>query len=151
MADVLRALVSSFIGTLGFALLLKTPRRAVLPASLIGMLAYGLYWVLLQLGLSEPISVFVGALAGSMLGQWCARRMHMIATIFILLSIVPAVPGLGLYRFMELLGSDQVPLGAEAGVSAMMSIAMIALGVGMGSFSFRLLSSHRSRAREENR
>lgn len=142
MGEILRALASSFIGTLGFALLLRTPRRAILPASLIGMFAYFLYWVLLRAGLSDPMAVFVGALIGSLLGQACARRMHMIATIFILLSIVPAVPGLGLYRFMELLGSDRMALGMEAGVAAMMSIAMIALGVGVGSFLFRLLAGH---------
>lgn len=146
ITEVLRAFISSFVGTLGFALLLHIPRRAILPASLIGMFAYLLYWVLLQLGVSDPLSVFAGALVGSMLGQGCARKMHMIATIFILLSIVPAVPGLGLYRFMELLGSDRVTLGAEAGVSAMISIAMIALGIGMGSFLFRLLFSRRGRA-----
>ena len=48
ITDVLRALISSFVGTLGFALLLHTPRRAILPASLIGMFAYLLYWVLLH-------------------------------------------------------------------------------------------------------
>lgn len=139
IAELLRALLSGFLGTMGLAVLMRVPKRAVLPSSLIGMAAYALCWLLLQLGVSEPMAVFAGALFGSMMGQWCARKMQMIATIFILLSIVPSVPGLGLYRFMEMLGSERMAEGAQSGVNAMMSIAMIALGIGVGNFLFHFL------------
>ena len=129
---LLRALLSSFLGTLGFAVLLHSPRRAIIPASIVGAAAYLLYWLLLTLGAPEYIAVFMGALSA----QWLARRMHMIATVFVLLSIVAAVPGLGLYRCMELLGASS-PEALAVGVSAMVSIVMIVLGIGMGSFLFR--------------
>lgn len=133
---LLRALLSSFLGTLGFAVLLHSPRRAIIPASIVGAAAYLLYWLLLTLGAPEYIAVFMGALCGSLSAQWLARRMHMIATVFVLLSIVAAVPGLGLYRCMELLGASS-PEALAVGVSAMVSIVMIVLGIGMGSFLFR--------------
>ena len=101
-------LASSFVGTLGFAIFMHAPRKAWLPASAIGGVAYLLYWVLLQFGLYEPIAIFVGAFLGSILGQYCARRMQMIASIFVLLSMIPLVPGLGLYRCMELLARQTV-------------------------------------------
>ncbi len=41
--------------------------------------------------------------------------------------------------FMELLGSNQAALGAQTGINAMMSIAMIALGIGVGTFTYRLI------------
>ena len=90
-------LVSSFVGTLGFAIFMHAPKRAWLPASTIGGVAYLLYWALMQLGLNDPTAIFIGALLGSVLGQYCARRMRMIASIFVLLSMIPLVPGLGLY------------------------------------------------------
>lgn len=89
--------------------------------------------------------MFLAALLGSMLAQQLARRMHMIATIFVLLAIVPLVPGLGLYRFMELLGSGQTAQGARVGVAAMSSIAMLALGIGVGNFTSRLIVDLRKR------
>ena len=134
-----RRFFSAFLGTLGFALLLHAPRRAWLPASTIGAAAYTLYWVLDHAGLSMPLSIFIGALAGSLLAQLCARGMRMIATIFITLSIVAMVPGLGLYRCMALLAQGENAAGVRTGVEAMTTILMIALGIAVGSFLFRLI------------
>ena len=79
--------------------------------------------------------MFLAALFGSLLAQFCARKMRMIATIFLLLSVVALVPGLGLYRCMEQLGHQQYTLGAQTG------ILMMALGIGVGSFLFKLVVS----------
>nr|MBR4281355.1 threonine/serine exporter family protein [Clostridia bacterium] len=132
-------LVSSFIGTLGFAIFMHAPRKAWLPASAIGGAAYLLYWSLLQLGMYEPLAIFIGALLGSILGQYCARRMQMIATIFVLLSMIPLVPGLGLYRCMHFLAQEMYSAGADAGVRAMVDVVMIALGLAVGSYLFRMV------------
>lgn len=132
-------LISSFVGTLGFAIFMHAPKRAWLPASAIGGAAYLLYWALLQFSVYEPLAMFIGALLGSVLGQYCARRMQMIASIFVLLSMIPLVPGLGLYRCMRYLGQEMYTAGAAAGVHAMVDVVMIALGLAVGSFLFRLI------------
>ena len=132
-------LASSFVGTLGFAIFMHAPKRAWLPASAIGGVAYLLYWALLQLNMYEPTAIFIGALLGSVLGQYCARRMRMIASIFVLLSMIPLVPGLGLYRCMHYLAQEMYSAGADAGVRAMVDVVMIALGLAVGSFIFRLI------------
>lgn len=133
--------LTSFVGTLGFAILLHAPKRAWLPASLIGAMTYTLYWSLKQLSLDEAASMFLAALFGSLLAQFCARKMRMIATIFLLLSVVALVPGLGLYRCMEQLGHQQYALGAQTGILTMAGILMMALGIGVGSFLFKLVVS----------
>lgn len=138
-SELLRILLMSFLGTLGFALLLHAPKKAWLPASLIGGISYTLYIALMELGAAEAAAMFCGALAGSLLAQICARKMRMIATIFVTLSIVSLVPGLGLYRCMEYLGAGKNALGIQAGVSAMTDILMIALGLGVGSLVFRTI------------
>lgn len=142
MSMLLKAIVvflSAFVGTFGFALLLQAPRKAWLPASAIGATAYTFYWVLVQMGAGETFSIFVSTILGSVLAQFCARKMRMIATIFITLSIIAQVPGLGLYRCMAFLGQYRYSEAAQVGVSAMMSILMIALGIAVGSFLFRLI------------
>ena len=131
-------LASSFVGTLGFAIFMHAPKRAWLPASAIGGVAYLLYWALLQFNIYEPTAIFIGALLGSVLGQYCARRMRMIASIFVLLSMIPLVPGLGLYRCMHSLAQEMYGAGADAGVRAMVDVVMIALGLAVGSYIFRL-------------
>lgn len=131
--------LSSALGTLGFAVLIQAPRKAWIPAGLIGGASYALYTVLFELGANEPAAIFTAALMGSLLAQFCARRMRMIATIFISLSIVSLVPGLGLYRCMSLLAQGQNSAGLQTGVAAMMSFLMITLGLAVGSFLFRML------------
>ena len=139
LLDGFVTLMSSFVGTLGFAIFMHAPHKAWLPASAIGGVSYLLYWVLLQLGTYEPLAIFIGAFLGSILGQYCARRMQMIATIFVLLSMIPLVPGLGLYRCMHFLAQEMYSAGADAGVRAMVDIVMIALGLAVGSFLFRMV------------
>ncbi len=133
------ALFSSFAGVLGFAVLVNAPRRSWIPAGLTGMGAFLIYWGLSRLGLPEPAALFCGTLGGSLAGLFLARRLRMIGTIFLMTSIVSFVPGLGLYRCMEYLGAGAARLGAEEGSRAMISIAMIVLGQGVGSFLFRAL------------
>ncbi len=138
LLQALGVLLGSFVGTLGFAVILNAPRKAWLPASAIGMLAEVVYWGLMQFSVNAALSMFIGALLGSVLAQYCARRMRMIATVFIVLAIIPLVPGLGLYRCMSCLAQQMYSAGATAGVGAMADIVMIALGVAMGSYLFRL-------------
>ena len=140
IAGMFRPLVGGFFGTIGFALLLHAPRKAWLPASAIGGVSFALYWFLLRIGWGEAAAIFTAALGGSLWAQWCARRMRMIATIFITLSIVSLVPGLGLYHCMEYLGAGRSAAGLQAGVNAMIDVLMIALGVGVGSSLFRVLA-----------
>lgn len=139
LIDCLLKIVSSFVGTLGFAIFMHAPKRAWFPASAIGGIAYGLYWVLLQGHVNEPMAIFIAALLGSLLGQYLARRMQMIATIFVLLAMIPLVPGLGLYRCMHFLAQEMYGAGVDAGVRAMVDVVMIALGIAVGSFIFRII------------
>ena len=140
IAGMIRSLVGGFFGTIGFALLLHAPKKAWLPASAFGGVSFALYWFLLRIGWGEAAAICTAALGGSLWAQWCARRMRMIATIFITLSIVSLVPGLGLYHCMEYLGAGRSAAGLQAGVNAMIDVLMIALGVGVGSSLFRVLA-----------
>ena len=136
--------LGSMLGTLGFAVFMHAPRRAWLPASAIGGVSYALYWALLQLSVYAPLSIFLGALLGSLLGQYCARRMKMVATIFLLLAMIPLVPGLGLYHCMSYLAQEMYSLGVDAGVRAMVDIVLIAFGLGIGSYIFRMATTRRN-------
>ena len=143
LSMILRAVAGAFIGTAGFAMLVHVPKRSWLPSGLIAGTAYLVYWLLTQAGLPDPMGIFAGSLFGSLAGQLCARKMKMIGTVFLMSAIVPVVPGLGLYRMMAYLGQGKTSAGADMGIQAMITIAMIALGTSMGSFIDRLIQ-HRT-------
>ena len=137
--DLLRYVPGAFFGAVGFAMLTRVPRRALLPSGLIAALVYLVYCLMTMAGISEYAAVFCGCLLGSILGHVCARRMRIINTVYMMAAIVPVVPGLGLYRTMASLGQGQMHQGASQGVQAMIIIAMTALGLIMGSFLDRMV------------
>ena len=139
--EILRAVLGSFLGTVGFAMLVHVPKRSWLASGLIAVFSYMVYWSLLRLGLSDPTSVFLGSLFGSLAGQLCARKMKIIGTVFLMSAVVPVVPGLGLYRMMAFLGQNRISDGANMGIHAMITVAMIALGLGAGALADRMLHS----------
>lgn len=139
------AALSSFLGTLGFAVLVHAPKRALLPASLSGMAAFLIAWLLAHLGVSEAAAIFCGSLAGSLTGLSLARHLRMIGTVYLMMSIVSFVPGLGLYRCMEYFGAGEARLGAETLIQAMITIVMIVMGQALGSFIDRALHTRQRR------
>ena len=143
--DALQAALGAFIGSIGFLLLAHAPLRSLFPSGVIAAVSYLIYWLLASAGISDAVAVFLGSLAGSLGGQWVARRMKMIGTVFLMSAIVPVVPGLGLYRMMALLGQGATAAGADQGVQAMITIAMIALGLGVGSFIDRQIHAGRGK------
>ena len=139
--ELLRAILGAFFGTVGFAMLVHTPRRAWLASGLIAAFSYLVYWLLTRFGFSDSSSIFLGSLFGSLAGQLCARKMKIIGTVFLMSAIVPVVPGLGLYRMMAFLGQGQIAEGANMGIRAMITIGMIALGLGAGALLDRIFHS----------
>ena len=142
---LLQTFIGAFFATLGFAFLLRTPRRCWLPAGVIGGFGYTLYTVLLSFGCSDPVAMFIGMLIGALIAQYSARKMRMIATAFTTLAVIPAVPGLGLYRFMSLMAQGNTTEAVSVGVSAMTNIVMIALALGVSTFITRRIP-HRKAA-----
>jgi len=148
LSMILRAATGAFIGTVGFAMLVHVPKKSWLPSGIIAALSYLVYWSLTQAGLPDPMGIFIGSLFGSLTGQICARKLKMIGTVFLMSAIVPVVPGLGLYRMMAYLGEGQTEAGANLGIQAMITIAMIALGMSMGSFIDRIIQHRVSEERK---
>ena len=146
--QIIRAVLGAFFGAVGFAMLVHAPKRAWFVSGLIASLSYLLYWFLTYLGLPDPMAIFIGSLFGSLAGLLSARLMKIIGTVFLMSAVVPVVPGLGLYRMMSALGQGQLTAGAKTGIQAMITVAMIALGLGAGAFFDRVLWS-RKKARHD--
>ena len=144
LEQILRAALGAFFGTVGFAMLVHTPKRAWFVSGFIASLSYLVCWLMQYLGLPDPMAIFIGSLFGSLAGLLSARLMKIIGTVFLMSAVVPVVPGLGLYRMMSALGQGQISAGARTGIQAMITVAMIALGLGAGAFVDRLLWSRKA-------
>ena len=146
--QILRAVAGTFFGTVGFAMLVHVPKRTWFASGAVAVFSYLVYLGLSCFSIPDPMAIFSGALLGSLTGLLCARRMKMIGTVFLMSAIVPVVPGLGLYRTMSAIGQGCLAEGAKTGISTMITIAMIALGLGAGAFADRIIwSCNRKRKR----
>ena len=125
--------LSSTLAGAGFGGLLYAPRKARLWGGLLGGAGFTAYWLLLRVGSAETAAMFFGALIAAVGAQVSARRLKMIATVFVTIAIIPLVPGLGLYRAMSAFAQSQTALGAATAVHAMAMVVMIAMGIGLGS------------------
>ncbi|MDD2649288.1 MAG: threonine/serine exporter family protein [Eubacteriales bacterium] len=145
MLDFVKVAAGTFLATMCVNFLMHTPKRALFPCALMGMLGYTIYWGMMQLGVSDPLSMFVGSFIASILAEGFARRLHMAATIFITTSIIPLVPGLAFYRFMSALAQNQLDVCTTQGIYAMKTILIIALSVAVSSSIYAFLYAGKKR------
>lgn len=124
---------SSLMAGASFGALLYAPGKAIYWGGVLGGLGYTASWLALQLGAPNAVSMFLGAFIAAVGAQLAARKLKMIATIFVTIAILPLVPGLGLYRAMSTVAQGQTGAGLAIAASTMASILMIALGIGCGS------------------
>ena len=129
MSEVISQLVTSFIGSLGFALMFGLAKRHLFTASMGGMLSWGVY--LAVMGLNG--SVFVGNLAASVFAMVYAKllaRLHKCpTTLFIIPSIIPLVPGSSLYYAMSYAVRGDTQSAGYYGHQTLMIVLAIAAGI----------------------
>ncbi len=140
MVGLIKALVGSFGASMCFAVLFNTPRRCILPASLVGMVGYATYTVMLALTESTIGANFIGALAVDVLAEVLARRQKAPAIIFALIGVVPMVPGAGLYRTMLALVLKDYMLAVSIGVETVLISGCIALAIALVTLFARIVT-----------
>ena len=128
-------LLTAFLGAIGFSLLFHVRGRLILPASIGGMLEWGVY----LLGLHTLDGIFLPCLIASafsaVYAEVMARLLKAPATVFFLPTIVPLIPGSTLYYMMHYaVQSDwamaryyrgltiQYALGIAAGISLVWAV-----------------------------
>ena len=128
-ADVLIQIVMAFFGTMGFGMLFRCQGKKLLLASFGGMMAWSLFLLLGHWIESEPIRYFIVSLVTSTYAEILARVCKTPAGIFGILSLIPLVPGGGLYYSADYaLGGDMVAF-ADKAISTLALTASLSAGI----------------------
>ena len=90
----------SFLAMLGFSITSNVRGRKLIFTSLGGALAWGSYLIILPLTSSLLLSVFLSVCIGCVYSELTARAFHVPVSIFVICSIIPLVPGSGLFYSM---------------------------------------------------
>lgn len=139
-------LTGCFLAAALFALLFRTPARLIVPASLSAAAGYALsLWAGAKIG-AEWAGIFLGSLLAALIGEWMARRLRAPATIFLTVSVIPMVPGAGLYNTMLALVQNRYDDAAAAGSNTMLSAGAIALAISIAASTAYALRRGRGNA-----
>ena len=101
METYILQLVTATVGSLGFALIFNVNRSLLLPASLGGLFAWGVYLLCAEaFGLNVLISNVVAGAFCQIYAEFLARILKTPATVICIPSMIPLIPGGALYNTM---------------------------------------------------
>lgn len=97
--DVLQ-LVTAVLGSLGFSLIFNVRGKTLFWGALGGLLAWGSYLFFVERGTSDVVGYLLSSMLITIYAEICARRFRAPATVFLMSSAIPLIPGGSLYRTM---------------------------------------------------
>ena len=140
MKEILFQLFTAFVGSLGFSLIFNVSKKHLLPASLGGLLSWGIYLLGVDsFGMSLMMATIVSAACSEVYAEILARVYKCPTTVFYIPAVVPLIPGGSLYNtmyaavFRDWVGfrnygfqTLQVTLGIAVGISFISGILYVA-------------------------
>lgn len=127
---VMRDVLLSFVGTLGFALLYQVPRRALLTCAAIGTGGYGLRSFLHLIGTDLVVATFLGALFVGLMGTFPARRLQLPLVLFAITGIVCMVPGIPAFKVLVYFRQGDILGGLQSAIEAGFVVIALVSGIG---------------------
>ena len=132
--------VYAFLSCLGFCYIFEVRKpKFILLSCLTGAVGWGVFLLTEGAG-SEVVRYFAATVAVAVLSEILARVMKAPATIFLVIGIIPMVPGGGLYYTMDYLINGDFAMFAYRGLKTAAYAGAIAVGVSMVTSLSRMLT-----------
>lgn len=137
---MLKETLYSMLATLGFAIIFNIRGKNILFASLGGALAWFSYLFFQKINFSITAANFMASLIIGIYSEVMARVNKAPVTVYVICSLIPLVPGGGMYytMFESITGSLEKAL--RIGVETMSSAGALATGVLLTSSISRLIT-----------
>ncbi len=123
--------MGALLATLGFAVLLNTPRRALAFAALVGVAGQLANQLLLDMDTTAELAAFAGGLTVGLLAEVGARLHRTPSTVFTITGFIPLVPGTLAFRAITEFLDNQLLVGLSFAVRTMLIGGAIAAGLGV--------------------
>lgn len=134
---------SSFLATLGFGILFNIKGKKLFFAALGGGISWFFYSSSLKFNFSELASLFISALIFSSYCEIFARILKTPVTTLVICSLIPLVPGGGMYYTMLEAVNGNVSKSLDLGLNTLASAGTLALGIIFISTITKLITTHK--------
>lgn len=129
----------SFIASIAFGVQFNIKLRHMIMAGIGGTLTQFIFLAFEMVGTSEMLCYFFSAAAVSVYSEILARRLHVPANMYLVIGIIPLVPGGYMYNTMITLIGGDTNMFFEMFLTAVGIAGAIAMGVFAVSALVRLI------------
>ena len=130
MSNNMIQIMSAFAGSVGFALLFNVRGLRIVFAAVSGLVSWGVYIICSRyLELNDFISYIIAAAMLTLFSEIMARLQKAPAAIFLVIGMIPLLPGGSLYRTLHFAVASNWTAFANTGVYTLMLSMAIALGI----------------------
>ncbi|MFD3156433.1 threonine/serine exporter family protein [Haloimpatiens sp. FM7330] len=133
----------AFIASLGFGVLFNIKGKNLIFASIGGGLGWLFYLICLNNQFSDTYSLFIASLIVSLFSEIMARSFKAPVTVFIICSILPLVPGGGMYYTMLESVKGNIDKSINLGVHTLINAGSIAVAIVLVSSLFKLITFYK--------
>lgn len=119
---------ASFLGTIGYALMMRMKRNQIISAGVGGMITWAIFLLVGQYTESVFVCATVASMFVGVFAEIMARVHKAPATIFLTCSAIPLIPGGRFYYFISGLLSKDSELAYSSGYIALAIVLGIAIG-----------------------
>ncbi len=129
MTSEIVQLITSFLGSLGFAFIFNTRKKALIPSALGGVVCWGVYLLGSLYFDGQYIPSLFAAAAVALYAEIAARVLKLPATIVFISAIIPLIPGSSLYYTMSYAVSGDLEMFGRHGMETIYYILGITSGI----------------------
>lgn len=147
---IVAKILAVWIMGIAIGVLYRIPRRLVVPSSLVGVLAWLIYYGAITSGINAIFANFLASMAVGFTAELLARKLKKPATMFAVPGFIPLVPGREAYTTMLHMVRGEYLEGVAMGMQTMLIAGAIAFGIFISSTLFRLAANYRSELRRQH-
>ncbi|SFC89046.1 threonine/serine exporter family protein [Clostridium uliginosum] len=126
---MIRETLFAFIASLGFGIIFNIKGRNLFFAAVGGGLSWFSYSLLISFNISTILSLFISSVIFSIYSEICARILMTPVTTIIICSLIPLVPGAGMYYTMYETITGDIISSLQVGLDTIAKAGTLALGI----------------------
>lgn len=126
------------VGVLGFSFLFNVRGRGLVLCMVGAVLSWGIYTLVLLFGGNDNMAMFIGSMFSAVFAEIMARIRKCPAIGFLIMALLPLIPGSSLYYTMNYAVRGEMALFGSKGLSTVVLAGLMAAGVLLISTSVRM-------------
>lgn len=130
-------IVGAFVAVCAVSITYGVSRRFLFFSGFSGAFSWMMYLLLLKVGANENLGVFVATLASAFISNIFAKILKAPVTTFLIPSILPTVPGVGMYRIVYYMIIGDMDMAGYYFTFVLQIAGMIAIGIFIMETFFR--------------